>query len=337
MSSVAQNAPPRPAPQATQKPPLKWVGGKTQIMGTVLTHFPRRALNYHEPFMGGGSVLFATLHLIETGQFIVAGKVNAYDINPHLINFYNQLKTNRESLYTETQALVDQYQEIGSGPGPEPAANRKPDTIEAARTSQESFYYWCRIRFNAERKTNRDSVGCAALFVFLNKMCFRGVYRESLGGGFNVPFGHYKTVPTVLPRDQLDRMSDLVQGVSFECADFRQSLARVVPGDFVYLDPPYAPEEKNSFVGYTADGFGTNDHAELFGICNSMASDGAMFAMSNARVPMVTDAFEQNEGMGAQKYAFTDVPARRAINSKNPAARTVEVIVTNVTDDKKVI
>ena len=337
MSSFVQNA---PAPQAPQKPPLKWVGGKTQIMGTVLAHFPHRAMNYHEPFMGGGSVLFATLHLIKTGQFIVTGKVNAYDINPHLINFYNQLKVNRDSLYTETQALVDQYREIGQAgtmAGELGPVNRNPDTIEAARTSRESFYYWCRIRFNAERKTNRDSVGCAALFVFLNKMCFRGVYRESQGGGFNVPFGHYKTVPTVLPRDQLDRMSDLVQGVSLECADFRQSLARVVPGDFVYLDPPYAPEEKNSFVGYTADGFGTNDHAELFGLCNSLDGEGAMFAMSNARVPMVTDAFEQNEGMGAHNYAFTDVPARRAINSKNPAARTVEVIVTNVTNDKKVM
>ena len=74
-----------------QKPFLKWVGGKTQILDEVLRLFPKQIQNYHEPFLGGGSVLLGLLSQKATIQ--VSGKIYASDINPALIGLYTNIQT----------------------------------------------------------------------------------------------------------------------------------------------------------------------------------------------------------------------------------------------------
>jgi len=91
-------------------------------------------------------------------------------------------------------------------------------------------------------------------------------------------------------------------------------------GDFVYLDPPYAPETKTSFVGYTKDGFGLKDHEDLFELTKN---SGADFVMSNAKVDLVTEAFSN--------YNIKELQARRAIHSKKPDSTTTEVLVSSST------
>ena len=88
--------------------------------------------------------------------------------------------------------------------------------------------------------------------------------------------------------------------------------------DFIYLDPPYAPENKKSFVGYTKDGFTYDNHLELF---NKIKNLNIKFVMSNARVDLVLDNFKDCN--------VEDIKARRAINSKKPESKTTEVIVYN--------
>jgi len=75
------------------KPLLKWVGGKTQLLNEVLSKFPTRINDYHEIFIGGGSVLFGLLSLHEQGH-IMLESVYAYDLNENLINFYKQVQDN---------------------------------------------------------------------------------------------------------------------------------------------------------------------------------------------------------------------------------------------------
>ena len=68
-----------------QKPFLKWVGGKTQIIHDIIQKIPNEFNNYHELFLGGGSVLFAVLSLQRQGKITIKNKLYAYDINESLI------------------------------------------------------------------------------------------------------------------------------------------------------------------------------------------------------------------------------------------------------------
>ena len=70
------------------KPVIKWVGGKTQIIDTVIDNFPTEITNYHELFLGGGSVLLALLQNIDNNKIKVSGSINAYDVNETLHLFH---------------------------------------------------------------------------------------------------------------------------------------------------------------------------------------------------------------------------------------------------------
>lgn len=295
-----------------QKPFLKWVGGKTQIIDAVLSRIPSQMNNYHELFLGGGSVLFAILTLQKENKIKINGKIYAYDINEPLINLYKHIQTDKEELFHHISHYISEYDSLK---GTE--INRKPTTIEEAKTSKESYYYWIRSKFN---KIDKTSIECSALFMFINKTCFRGMYREG-PNGFNIPYGHYKKTPTIITKSELDIISNLIRDVEFIQSDFNTSVQCVNKGDFVYLDPPYAPENKKSFVGYTADGFSLDTHTQLFNDILELDKKKVKFLMSNAKVDLVTDHFKD--------YKCDDIQARRAINSKNPESTTTEVFIYN--------
>lgn len=297
--------------QKIQKPFLKWVGGKTQIIDNVINKIPKKINNYYELFLGGGSVLFAVLSLRKQGKIDIQGNIYAYDINESLIRVYKHVQNNKDVLFGHIQHYINEYDSLD---GTE--INRKPTTLEEAKTSKESYYYWIREKYN--KMDEKDSVERSALFMILNKLCFRGMYREG-PKGYNVPYGHYKTTPTIITREDLDVVSDLIQDVVFECCGFDTSIKKSVKGDFVYMDPPYAPENANSFVGYVADGFNLDAHNRLFESIKKLKNKKIHFAMSNAKVDLVMDNFKD--------YQYEDIVARRAINSKDPGSTTTEVIV----------
>ena len=299
--------------QKIQKPFLKWVGGKTQIIHNVLDKIPKKVNNYHELFLGGGSVLFAVLSLQKQGKLEIQGKIYACDINDSLIRVYKHVQNNKNDLFDYIQRYINEYDAIK---GTE--INRKPTILEEAKTSKESYYYWIRDKYN--KMDEKDSVERSALFMIINKLCFRGMYREG-PNGYNVPYGHYKKTPTIITKEELDTVSELMQDVVFECCGFETSITKPIKDDFVYLDPPYAPENANSFVGYVADGFDLDAHNRLFDGIKKLNQKKIHFAMSNAKVDFVMDNFKDCQ--------YEDIVARRAINSKDPGSTTMEVIVYN--------
>jgi len=298
------------------KPVLKWVGGKTQIIDDVLGTFPQTMVNYHEPFVGGGSVLLALLSKKRAGQIQVTGTVFASDLNPHLIALYKVIQAKPAEFIAEMKKLIAEFAAVSGT-----TVNRKPTTLEEAKTSPESYYYWIRSVYNKARiSPTRASPLVAAMLVFLNKTCFRGVYREG-PNGFNVPYGNNKN-PGIMDEAHVKEVSELFQGVVFTEAGFADSLAVATSGDFVYMDPPYAPENATSFVGYTADGFDMEQHKLLFQLATGLKAKGVGMSMSNAQVSLVTNAFP------APTYTTKILSARRAINSKKPESRTNEVLIT---------
>lgn len=279
------------------KPPLKWVGGKTQLLPTLLTAFPRTIANYHEPFLGGGSVLLATLTAAAAGTIRITGKIYASDLNPHLINFYTTLQQHTALLIGAIRRLADLY---------------------LAAADKEAFYYDIREKFNADPVDSpAKSLLAASRFLFLNKTCFRGLYREG-PHGFNVPFGNYMT-PAFPSAEELREVAALCRDVVFACQPYTTSLTAVVDAsDFVYLDPPYVPITDTSFVGYTKSGFSEEHHRGLFALTRSLP---APFLMSNALAPIIEEAFPTTT------YLIDRIECRRAINSKNPGATATEVLI----------
>jgi DNA adenine methylase len=210
----------------------------------------------------------------------VKGIARASDINPHLIALYHRIQSDPEGLIAELREL-------------------EKDTTEAT-------YYRRRDEFNRSPRP--------ALFVYLNKVGFRGMYREG-PSGFNVPFGHYAN-PTVCDPENIRKFSKLVESVEFSCQSYDDALRGCGPSDFVYVDPPYAPETATSFTKYTAESF---DHKKFFNILKSSPS---RWVMSNSNTDLVRGEFET--------YQTVEVSARRAINARNPAARTTELIIKNI-------
>jgi DNA adenine methylase len=298
------------------KPILKWVGGKTQILDKLIVEFPTEINNYREIFLGGGSVLLTLLSYVKNGIIKIHGNIYAYDLNEPLIYIYKNIQTNHTKLYTEIQYLITEFNSCGEGD-----INRAPKNIDEAKIAKENYYYWIRTEYNKLNLTDKKSPKGSAMFIFLNKTCFRGVFRVG-PKGFNVPYGHYNN-PEIINQEHLNEIHQLIQNVIFECSDFNTSLNNVEPNDYIYLDPPYAPETDTSFVGYTENGFNIDNHNNLFKLIHKLTETNKKMMLSNADVSLVRDNFT------SEKYNITSILCKRAINSKNPEAKAKEVIIKN--------
>ena len=299
------------------KPILKWVGGKTQIIDKLIVDFPIEINNYREAFLGGGSVLLAFLSYVKSGIIKINGNIYAYDLNEPLIYIYKNIQTQRNELYDILKNIITDFKECGNG-----KINRTPENIEEAKIAKENYYYWIRSEYNKLSIIDKKSILGSSMLIFLNKTCFRGIFRVG-PNGFNVPYGHYSN-PEIINKEHLDDIHNLIQNVIFECYDFDTSLAlaNIEQGDFTYLDPPYAPETNTSFVGYTEKGFDIENHKKLFNLIHNLTEAKHKVMLSNADVSLVRENFKE-------KYNTSSILCKRSINSKNPESKAKEVIIKN--------
>jgi DNA adenine methylase len=298
------------------KPILKWVGGKTQLIDNIITDFPIEINNYYEPFLGGGSILLTLLSYVKNNIIKIYGSIYAYDLNEPLIYMYKNIQNYHNELYIILQNIINDFNECGNG-----IINRKPTNIQEAKIAKENYYYWIRIKYNKLSSTDKNSILGSAMFIFLNKTCFRGVFRIG-PNGFNVPFGHYNN-PEIINKDHLEEIHNLIQNVIFECCDFNKSLTNIESNSFIYIDPPYAPENNKSFVGYTKTGFNIDEHNNLFNLIHILTDTNKKIMLSNSDVDLVRKNFTD------EKYNILSILCKRSINSKNPNSKTKEVIIKN--------
>jgi DNA adenine methylase len=283
------------------KPFLKWIGGKTQILNEIINILPTEINNYHELFLGGGSVLFAILSLQKNNKINIKNKIYAYDFNKNLINVYKTIQTHKNLLYKKLNKYIEKY-------------NNFVDIKD-----KEKYYYDLRKKYN---KQTDDIIKISSLFIFLNKTCFRGMYRENKKKEFNVPFGNYKKI-NIFNKIELDNIYELIKNVEFINLNFIESIKKPVLGDFVYLDPPYVCLNKTSFVNYTNEGFDINTHNLLFDNILELHNKNIKFILSNSNTEMVLNKFNINN------IVIKPVLAKRAINSKNPGSKVIELLIKN--------
>lgn len=213
-------------PQKKIKPFVKWVGGKSKILDKTIEKFPEDFKNYYEPFLGGGSILF---EMFNRG-LLQDKNVRVSDINENLINCYNQIQNNVDNLLKELQ--VEKYKDVSK-----------------------EMYLIHRKRYNDVKNTERDKVECAALFIYLNKCCFNGLYRENSSGIFNVPYGTPKFFNPDL--ENIRNLSTVIQDVNFSVNSFEK--IEPVEDSFIYCDPPY----HKTFSSYDKQEFDEDFHKKL--------------------------------------------------------------------------
>jgi DNA adenine methylase len=320
--------------ESFSKPILKWVGGKSQILSSVLETFPKNINNYHEPFIGGGSVLIGLLCEQSQNRTTIHGCIKAYDFNETLINMYINLRDDVETLINELTILFAEYNSIKNhNTEIDETTNKKlrANNATEAMSDKEKYYYWCRDKYNNMSQIEKNSPAGSAIFIYMNRVGFRGMYRESVSAGkksvFNIPFGNYKT-RYVINKGHYLYLSELFANVEFIHRDCEDTLNQILKtnlitpiSDFVYLDPPYLPIDKKSFTQYIAANFNEDKHRTLFNKLHELSAHEVLWVMSNADVPMLYEYYPEND------WGYKKIVCSRRINSKNPGATAKEVII----------
>jgi len=271
------------------RPFIRWAGGKTQLLEELMKHVPKRFGHYYEPFIGGGALYFA----------LAPRHATLSDSNRKLIDVYRVLREDPEALIRALAAHERRYY--------------------ARRDSQEAreAYYMSMRRLLHTDVNAGDRIEQAALFVFLNKTNFNGLYRVNKKGRFNVPHGKFKKLPTICDADNLRACARVLrERATILCAgDFHWALHTMLgkpqKGDFVYLDPPYWPaSESSDFTSYTKDGFGSEQQEQLADVAAELRERGVTVVLSNADVKPVRKLYTR------RGFELREVSARRSINSK---------------------
>ena len=298
----------QPKTPSKVKPFLKWAGGKAQILENIRLKYPdelgKSITKYAEPFVGGGAVLFDILSNCSMSEVYIS------DINRELIHTYKTIRDNIDELITMLKTMEMKYQ---------PADDER----------RKNQFYSNRSQYNNIVRGKYKSVELAALFIFLNKTCFNGLYRVNGKGEYNVPQGGYKN-PCICDEDNLNAVSKALQRVQIKCCDYKKSKDFIDNNTFAYFDPPYRPlTETASFTAYTQDGFGDKQQIELATFIDTMAERGAFIAASNSD-PTNTNSEDTFFDKLYEQYKILRISATRAINSAGDKRGKInELLIAN--------
>ncbi len=292
------------------KPFLKWAGGKTQLINDIEKSLPfeliKSNFTYIEPFVGSGAVLFWMLN-----NFPKMQKAVINDINEDLINTYRVIVSNPKEIISILGILQNEFH-----------------SLEGNEDNKKCYYYGKRDLFN--KRENEKSFQ-AALFIFLNRTCFNGLYRVNRNNLYNVPMGGYKC-PTICDIENILAVSEVLQKVEILCGDYEQTLKFAPKNSLFYFDPPYKPlSETSSFNSYSKDEFNDEEQIRLRDFCSKLDLLDHHWLLSNSDVKgkNINDNFFDDL---YSDFTITRVDARRSINA-NPEKRgnLKELLITNKT------
>lgn len=276
-------------------PFVKWAGGKTQLLSTLMERIPKKFNKYYEPFVGGGALLFK----IQPNSFVIN------DLNKDLVCALNCFKDKKD------------FELL------------KKELIKHENNHSEEYYYKIREMDRSDEFEKLPIHIKAARMIYLNKACFNGLYRVNSKGYYNVPSGKYEKV-NCFDRDNFESLFlYLSKGdKTILNADFEKAVEDTKSGDFVYFDPPYDTlENKESFTAYSKEAFGKDEQVRLSQVFKKLDSKGIYVMLSNHNTKFINELYKG--------YRIEIVNAKRAINSKGTGRGNVEeVIITNYENNR---
>ena len=297
------------------KPFLKWAGGKSQLLDEIVKELPaekKLGKRYIEPFVGAGAIFLFLLGNDYFEEYIIN------DINSKLINLYIIIRDNLQGLVREIKKLKYEY-------------------LESDMEQREKIFYDIRARFNEQ---NCDAVELAAYFIFLNKTCFNGLYRENARGEFNVPFGKHSN-PSLFNENQLIEISRLLNSknengelkVKILNKSFHELETYVDKDTFLYCDPPYRPVTVGGFTSYNKSNFNDESQISLSNFYKSMDLKDAKIMLSNSDPKNL----DENDCFFDELYSDFNIKrvfAKRSINSNGAGRGNItELLIKNYEED----
>ena len=289
------------------KPFLKWAGGKTQLLNDIEAKFPysrNDKFTYVEPFVGSGAVLFWILNNFPNLKSVIIN-----DINEDLTDSYKTIKSNVTDLILVLQKYENEYHSLS----------------ERAEEKKE-YYYEKRKLFNMRESEQTIQ---SALFIFLNRTCFNGLYRVNQKNEYNVPIGSYKK-PMICDESNLLAVHKSLQNVEILSGDFEQTINYANEDTVFYFDPPYKPLSKtSSFNSYAKNEFNDNEQIRLKEFCDKIDSFSCKLILSNSDVKgkNPNDNFFDDLFYG---YQIDRVMAKRSINANpNKRGQLTELLISN--------
>lgn len=289
------------------KPFIKWAGGKTQLLADIEKCLPEgfdagKWDTYVEPFVGGGAVLF---WILQKYPNIKRAVIN--DINPKLITAYRVVKEVPEALIGRLDVIQEEYRRLSAD-------------------ERAQYYSEKRAEFNFSALTDIEQT---ALFIFLNRTCFNGLYRVNSKDEFNVPFGKYPN-PQICDRENIVAVSRVLQKVEIMCGDFTKTAQYISPSTLFYFDPPYKPISKtSSFTAYSKENFNDDDQIRLRDFCVRLAENRTMFILSSSDV---NTAESENDFFDRlyDRFEIRRVMASRMVNADpNKRGKLSELLISN--------
>ena len=269
-------------------PFVKWAGGKRQLLTQIRERMPKKYNHYYEPFVGGGAVVFDLL----------PEKATINDINRELINTYKQIAYEPDAFIEAVNKLDSEIWEDGKN-------------------------YYCSLRehYNDKLMKQEFDVELAALFVFINKHCFNGLYRVNSKGLFNVPYNNSRKQS--IDEASIQATSTYLRSITIKEDDFQIACENAKKGDFVFIDSPYAPLNPTSFESYTKEGFDIESHRRLAKLYDELTKRGCYCMLTNHNTELINELYS-NKG-----YRIDVVSVKRMINSDASNRVGEEVVICN--------
>lgn len=246
---------------------------------------PKNFNAYFEPFIGGGALFFELQ------------PNNAYigDINKELIHAYKIIRNNPNDIIK----MIENYDE---------------------HFNTKESYYLLREKYNQKILSNEYDVELAAIFIYLNKRCFNGLYRVNSKGEFNVPYNNKKNIKSI-SNDNIFNIAKLLKNTTIYNNDFETILLNAKKGDFVFLDSPYDLISSTSFDSYTKDKFSINDHKRLAKLFKKLDEIGCYIILTNHNTKLINELYKD--------FRIETISVKRMINSDSKNRIGEEVIITN--------